>query len=86
MGILSWIIFGGLAGWLASIFTGNNKSMGFFANVIVGIVGSAIGGFIGTSVFHFGKVSGFNLSSFLIAVLGSVILLIIINAVKGKKK
>lgn len=85
MGIISWIIFGAIAGWLASKITGNDAKMGAGANIIVGIIGSFIGGFIGTNVFNFGKVSGFNLSSFLIAIAGSVILLLILGAINKRK-
>lgn len=82
MGLISWIIFGALAGWLASKITGNDASMGGTANIIVGIIGSFIGGQIGTKVFNFGKVTGFNISSLLIAIAGSVILLLIVNAIR----
>ena len=44
MGILSWILMGALAGWLASKITGNDASMGWIANIIVGIIGAVIGG------------------------------------------
>ena len=46
MGILSWIIFGALAGWLASIIMGKNASMGAFANIAAGIAGALLGGFL----------------------------------------
>ena len=85
MGIISWIIFGALAGWIASKITGDDANMGGGANIIVGILGSFIGGFIGTNVFHFGKVTGFNIQSFLIAIAGAVILLLIIGAIRKKK-
>ena len=82
--MLFWILFGALAGWIASMIVGKNNSMGAIANIVVGIVGSFIGGQLGTKVFHFGKVTGFNLQSLLIAVAGSVILLLIVNAVTKK--
>jgi uncharacterized membrane protein YeaQ/YmgE (transglycosylase-associated protein family) len=84
MGIIGWIILGGLAGWIASKFTGNDAKMGVGMNIVVGIVGAFIGGWI---VNLFGKmgVSGFNIWSFLVALIGAIILLIIVNAVMGKK-
>jgi uncharacterized membrane protein YeaQ/YmgE (transglycosylase-associated protein family) len=78
MGILSWIIFGGLAGWLASIVTGRNNRMGCLANIAVGLVGALIGGWLGTQL-GMGSVSGFNLGSLALAVLGAVIFLLIIG-------
>ena len=74
MGIILWIIFGGLTGWVASIVMGTNKQMGIIANVSVGIVGSFIGGFIMQYLEKTG-VTGFNLRSFLVALLGSAILI-----------
>ncbi len=85
MGIIGWIVFGAIAGWIASIITGDNPSMGLGANIIVGIVGSFIGGFIGTRIFNIGDVSGFNLQSFFIAVLGAVILLLGLRMFRGRR-
>lgn len=78
MGIISWIIIGGLAGWIGSMITGNNKEMGVLTNIIVGIIGSFIGGFLFTLIGGYGF-TGFNIWSLLVAVIGSVILLAIIN-------
>lgn len=78
MGIISWIIFGGLAGWVASIIMKKNASMGMFANIIVGIVGAFLGGYI-MSLIGGWAVTGFNIRSFIVAVIGSVALLAIIS-------
>lgn len=78
MGILAWIVLGGLAGWVASIIMGKNSSMGLIANIAVGIIGSFIGGYIMGTIDKHG-VTGLDLRSFLVALLGSVILLAIAN-------
>ncbi len=78
MGIISWIIFGALAGWIASMITGRNERMGCIANIVVGIVGAFIGGFLMNFIGGHG-VTGFNLYSFLVAVLGAVVLLVILG-------
>jgi uncharacterized membrane protein YeaQ/YmgE (transglycosylase-associated protein family) len=83
MGIFSWIIIGGIAGWLASIFTGNNRRMGIGGNIIVGILGSFLGGFVFNTLGGIG-VTGFNLWSLLVSFVGAVILLLIMNAVSKK--
>lgn len=83
MGLLSWIIVGALAGWIASMIMKTNAQMGAFANIIVGIIGAIIGGWVMSLIGKQG-VSGFNISSLLIAILGSVILLAILKAVKRK--
>jgi uncharacterized membrane protein YeaQ/YmgE (transglycosylase-associated protein family) len=86
MGILSWIVMGGLAGWVASMIMKKNSSMGIIGNIIVGIVGAFIGGFVVNLVGGYG-VSGFDFRSFLVALLGAVILLAIINIIsKGKAR
>jgi uncharacterized membrane protein YeaQ/YmgE (transglycosylase-associated protein family) len=83
MGILSWILIGGIAGWLASILTGNNKKMGIGSNILVGILGGFIGGFIFNILGGIG-VTGFNLWSLLVSFVGAVVLLAIINAFSKK--
>ena len=86
MGILSWIVMGGLAGWVASMIMKKNSSMGIIGNIIVGIVGAFIGGFVVNLVGGYG-VTGFDFRSFLVALLGAVILLAIINIIsKGKAR
>jgi len=78
MSIITWIIFGAIAGWLASLITGDNARIGILGNIVVGILGAVIGGFI-AGMLDIGGVSGFNLTSILTAVAGAVILLAIIG-------
>lgn len=80
MGILSWIVIGGIAGWLASMLTGHDRKMGIGTNIIVGILGGFIGGFLFNILGGVG-VTGFNLWSLLVAFVGSVVLLMIVGAV-----
>lgn len=85
MGIIAWLIVGGLAGWIASMIMGKNEQMGLVANIIVGIIGAFIGGLVMNAIGGNGDMTGVNISSILVAVLGSVILLWIIKLIKGKK-
>ena len=78
MGIISWVIIGGIAGWIGSILTRDGRSMGCLTNVIVGIIGSFIGGYVVNFFGGYG-VTGFNVWSIIVAVIGSVIFLSIIN-------
>ncbi|MCL4275611.1 MAG: GlsB/YeaQ/YmgE family stress response membrane protein [Anaerolineales bacterium] len=78
MNWLIWIIFGALAGWLASIVMGKNKQMGALANIVVGIIGAFIGGYV-MQFFGAQGVTGFNLPSLLVAILGAVILLFVVG-------
>lgn len=82
MGILSWIVFGAIAGFIASLFY-PNRGLGCSGNVVVGIAGSFIGGIIG-DYLGLGNVTGFNAKSFFLAVIGSIIFLVIINAIKKR--
>lgn len=81
MGIIGWIVIGAIAGWIASLITGNNKSMGAGMNILVGVAGGFIGGVVMNLIGGYG-VTGFNLWSLLVATAGSVILLLIVNTVK----
>jgi uncharacterized membrane protein YeaQ/YmgE (transglycosylase-associated protein family) len=74
MGIFSWIIFGLIAGLLAKAIMPGKDPGGWIVTILLGIGGAIIGGFVAT-LLGFGNVSGFNLYSFLIAILGSLILL-----------
>lgn len=81
MNIIGWIILGGLAGWVGSKVMKTDESMGLFANIIVGVLGALIGGFL-VSLLGGEGVTGFNIWSFLVALLGAIILLWIVKAVK----
>ena len=85
MSIFGWIILGGLAGWIASKITGNDPHMGVGMNILVGIVGALIGGWV-LSLFLGVGITGFNIWSFLVAVLGAVILLYVVNAFTNRRK
>lgn len=85
MGIIGWIVLGGLAGWVASMVMGNDKQQGLLGNIVVGIIGALIGGFI-VGMFGGSGVTGFNLWSFGVALLGAIIALWIARMFKGKSK
>ncbi len=85
MGIIGWIVLGGLAGWIASMIMGTNKSMGIVANIVVGIVGALIGGFV-FSLIGGAEITGFNLWSLFVAVIGSAILLGVVKMFSGGGK
>jgi len=78
MGIILWIVFGALVGWVASMIMKTNAEQGPFLNIIVGIIGAVIGGWIMSS-FGEGGVGGFNIYSFLVALLGACVLIGIVK-------
>lgn len=77
-GWLGAIIIGGLAGWVASMFMKTDASMGLLANIVVGIVGAIIGNLL-LPVFGVSGTTGFSLWSFIVALLGAIILLFIVR-------
>lgn len=80
MNFLSWILVGGIAGWLGGKIMGSDK-MGFLTNILIGIVGAFVGGlFVG--LLGGGGVTGFNIWSLLVATLGSVVLIWIVRKIK----
>ncbi|NLO36913.1 MAG: GlsB/YeaQ/YmgE family stress response membrane protein [Clostridiaceae bacterium] len=83
MNWLSWIVVGGIAGWIASLLTRSNARMGLLANIIVGIVGGLLGGFLMDLIGASG-VTGFNLWSLLVSVIGATVLLWIINLIRKR--
>lgn len=78
MNIILWLVFGALAGWIASLVMGTDESMGALANIIVGILGAVLGGVI-FNLFGFGGVTGFNVGSLVVAVIGSIVLLWLVS-------
>ena len=86
MGIISWLIFGALAGWVASMIAGTNERMGCLLNIIVGIVGAFIGGFLYSLITGTEFIAGFNITSFIVAVAGAVILLFLLTGLRGRRR
>ncbi len=74
MGILLWVIFGALAGWLASMFMGTDHRQGLLLDIVLGVVGAVVGGFI-MNFFGQTGVTGFNLYSFVVAIVGAVVVI-----------
>ena len=79
MSLLIYIIFGALVGWVASMLVGT--SSGLIVDIVVGIVGSVLGSWLAGQL-GYGGVSGFNLPSFIVALIGAVILIVILRAIR----
>ena len=85
MNILSWILFGLVAGSIAKFIMPGKDPGGCLLTIIIGIVGALIGGFLGTRVFGLGPVTGFNLYSLGLAILGAFLLLLIFRLVIARR-
>ncbi|TMC13852.1 MAG: GlsB/YeaQ/YmgE family stress response membrane protein [Chloroflexi bacterium] len=77
------MVFGALAGWVASLFTGHSSRAGCVSNIIVGIIGSILGGWLSLLITGHMLVVGWNWTAFLVAVLGAIVLLTILNLLSG---
>ncbi|MBU1143631.1 MAG: GlsB/YeaQ/YmgE family stress response membrane protein [Firmicutes bacterium] len=84
MYILLWLLFGALVGWLASIVMEKNRNMGLIANIIVGLVGSALGMWL-MGVLGLGSVDAFSFIGLLVSVGGAAILIAIITALSRRR-
>ena len=83
MGIISWIILGLIAGYIGSKIV-DKQGQGFWLNMALGIVGALIGGFL-FNLFGASGVSGLNIYSMIVAIIGSVVVLLVYNAVAGRR-
>jgi uncharacterized membrane protein YeaQ/YmgE (transglycosylase-associated protein family) len=77
MGILSWIVLGLVAGALAKFIMPGQQGGGIILTIVLGVVGALVGGFLGTYVFGFGDISGFDLRSIAIAFGGALLVLFV---------
>ena len=83
MGWIIAIIVGGVAGWLASMVMNRDASMGIVMNIVVGIIGALIGNALLAPLLGFGgSIQTFNLGGFIIAIVGAIVLLAIVNLVQ----
>ena len=81
MNLILWIIIGGILGWIASIIMRTNAQQGLFLNIVVGIIGALVAGFVLTPLFGIGTINqnNFSLPALLVSLLGAIILLALVN-------
>jgi uncharacterized membrane protein YeaQ/YmgE (transglycosylase-associated protein family) len=80
MGIIVWLVVGGLVGWIASMIMGTNAQQGIILNIVVGIVGAVVGGWLIGPLLGAGTINdGLTAMSFIVSLIGAVILLAIVN-------
>lgn len=81
MNIVLWIAFGALVGWIASLVMSTSEEQGALANILIGIAGAMLGGFLARTL-GLGEVGGFDATSLLLAITGSVIIIAILQAIR----
>jgi uncharacterized membrane protein YeaQ/YmgE (transglycosylase-associated protein family) len=80
MGILIWLVVGGLVGWIASIVMRTDGQQGLILNVVVGIVGALLAGFVVSPLLGIGTINeGISVGTFLVSLVGAIILLAVVN-------
>ena len=84
MGIILWIIFGALAGWIASVIMKTNNNQGTMMDIIMGIVGAIVGGFLMGLVGQPG-VNGFSLYSLIVAVIGAIVVIYVGRGLRNRR-
>jgi uncharacterized membrane protein YeaQ/YmgE (transglycosylase-associated protein family) len=87
VGIISWIIVGAIAGYIAGMLVRGDESLGVIGHIVLGIIGALVGGFI-AGVLTGGNdyVTGINIPTIVVAVIGAVILVLIWSAVTGRTR
>ena len=83
MGIVLWIIFGALAGWIASVIMKTDSNQGTIRDIIMGVIGAVVGGFLMGLIGQSG-VTGFNLYSLAVAVIGAVVVIYISRMMRNR--
>ena len=83
MGIIAWIILGAIAGFITNLIMGGKE--GVIATVILGIIGAVVGGFLAGSVLKVADVTGINVESIVVAVIGAVIVVLVYRMVMGRR-
>jgi uncharacterized membrane protein YeaQ/YmgE (transglycosylase-associated protein family) len=79
MGIIAWIVLGAIAGWITNLIMGGGE--GVLLTIILGIVGAVVGGFLAGSVLGIADVTGINITSIIVSVIGAIIVVVIYRAV-----
>jgi uncharacterized membrane protein YeaQ/YmgE (transglycosylase-associated protein family) len=81
MGIISWIVLGAIAGFIANMIMGTRE--GLILTVVLGIVGALVGGYLAQALLHKGDVTGVNIESIVIAVIGAIVVIVLWRAIAG---
>lgn len=85
MGLITWLIVGALAGWIASLIAGTNKEQGWLMNILLGIAGALVGGFLYGLITDGSFELGFNIGSLIVAVIGALIVTFAVGALTGRR-
>jgi uncharacterized membrane protein YeaQ/YmgE (transglycosylase-associated protein family) len=83
VGIIAWIVLGAIAGWITNMIMGGGE--GVIATIILGIIGAVVGGWLAGTVLKVADVTGVNVESIVVAVIGAVIVVAVYRMVMGRR-
>jgi uncharacterized membrane protein YeaQ/YmgE (transglycosylase-associated protein family) len=86
MGIISWLVVGAIAGYLAGFLVKGDESLGVIGHIVLGIVGALVGGFIAGLLTGGDYISGINITTIVVAVIGAVIVVVGYNMLRGRTR
>jgi uncharacterized membrane protein YeaQ/YmgE (transglycosylase-associated protein family) len=86
MGILSWIVVGAIAGWLAGMLVKGDEGLGVIGKIVLGIIGAVVGGFIAGQLFGGDYINGINFQTIIVATIGAIIVVVGYSALTGRSR
>ena len=87
MSLIAWIVLGAIAGYLAGFLVRGDEGLGVIGHIVLGIVGALVGGFLAGALFNSDPINGaLDLSSIVVATIGAVITVVVVNAVTGRSR
>jgi len=86
MGIVAWLVVGAIAGYLAGFLVKGDESLGVLGHIVLGIVGGLVGGFLAGLLTGGDYITGINLTTIVVAVIGAVIVVVVWNAIRGRSR
>ena len=87
MGLVAWIVLGAIAGYLAGFLVRGDEGLGIIGHIVLGIVGALVGGFLAGALFNSDPINGpFDLSSIVVATIGAILTVVVVNAVMGRSR
>jgi uncharacterized membrane protein YeaQ/YmgE (transglycosylase-associated protein family) len=86
MGIISWLIVGAIAGYLAGMLVKGDESLGVIGHIVLGIIGALVGGFVAGLLTGGDYISGINITTIVVAVIGAVIVVVVWNMIRGNTR
>ncbi|TME09139.1 MAG: GlsB/YeaQ/YmgE family stress response membrane protein [Chloroflexi bacterium] len=86
MGLIAWLVVGAIAGWLAGFLVRGDERLGVIGHILLGIVGGLVGGFLAGALTGGNYITGINLTTIIVATIGAVLVVIVWNALRGRRR